>query len=203
MEKNTTTTTTNTTASTEAQSTTPAQTNDARLEDLIQRAVDRATNKLGNDNKKLREENEKLKKEKLSDEELKQLELKEKDAELTEREKKLLDKENRLIAIKAIKEIGLDDGSNASLDLVDFVMGEDEKAIKDKVKVFDALVKRFVQAEVDRVFKSNGRKPGVGNAGVAGEDDKTNSVAVRLGQNTAKANKAAKSTLDYYLGGNK
>lgn len=173
---------------------------DSRMEALIQRAVDRATNKLGNDNKKLRAENEKLKKEKLTEEELRQLELKERDEALNEREKALLDRENRMIAIKAIKDIGLDDGSSASLDLVDFVMGEDEEAIKGKVKVFDELVKRFVKAEVDRVFKNNGRTPGVGNAAAGEDEGKQNSVAVQLGKNATQANKAARSTRDYYLG---
>lgn len=174
----------------------------SNLEDMIQRAVDRATNKLGNENKKLRGELETLKKEKLSDDELKQLEMQEKEREIAEREKRLQEKENRLLAIKAIKEIGLDDGSDASLALVDFVMGEDEAAIKERVKVFDALVKRFVTAQVDKVFKSNGRTPGVGNT-AAIDTKKKDSVAVRIGQNTAKANEKAKTTLDYYTGGKK
>ena len=174
---------------------------DSKIEALIQRAVDRATNKLGNDNKKLRDQIKKMEREKLSDEELRQLELNERDAELTEREKALQDRENRLTAIKAIKEIGLDDGSNASLDLVDFVMADDEETIKSRVKVFDALVKRFVKAEVDRVFKSNGRNPGVGNAAATEDESKQNSVAVQLGKNAAQVDKIARSTIDHYLGG--
>lgn len=174
------------------------------LEALIQRAVDRATNKLGNDNKKLREENEKLKKAKLSDDELKQLEFQEKEKEIAERERQLQEKENRLYAIKAIKEIGLDDGSDASLALVDFVMANDENAIKDRVKSFDALVKRFVQAQVDKTFKSVGRTPGKGASAAGNEDgNKDDSVAVRIGKSTAQANKAAQSTLNYYVGGNR
>ena len=171
-----------------------------KLEDLVQRAVDRATNKLGNENKKLRDQIKKMEREKLSGDEIKELELRDKENEIAEREKALQDRENRLIAIKAIKEIGLDDGSNASLDLVDFVMGEDEETIKGKVKVFDELVKRFVKAEVDRVFKSNGRTPGVGNAAAGEDEGKQNSVAVQLGRNTVQANKTARSTLDHYLG---
>lgn len=178
-----------------------AQQADSRLEDLVQRAVDRATNKLGNENKKLRDQIKQMERAKLSDDEVKALELKEKDAELTERERALTEKENRLIAIKAIKEIGLDDGSNAALDLVDFVMADDEETIKGRIKVFDALVKRFVKAEVDRAFKSNGRTPGVGNTAAADGDNKKDSVAVQLGKNAANANKTARSTLDYYLGG--
>lgn len=170
-----------------------------KLEELVQRAVDRATNKLGNENKKLRDQIKKMEREKLSGDEIKELELRDKESEIAEREKALQDRENRLIAIKAIKEIGLDDGSNASLDLVDFVMGEDEETIRGRVKVFDDLVKRFVKAEVDRVFKSNGRTPGVGNAG-AEDESKQNSAAVQLGRNAAQAQKTARSTRDHYLG---
>lgn len=172
------------------------------LEALIQRAVDRATNKLGNENKKLRGQIDELKKAKLSDDELKQLEMQEKEKEIAEREKLLKERENRLVAIKAIKEIGLDDGSNASLDLVDFVMAEDEDGIKERVKSFSDLVKRFVQSEVDKTFKANGRTPARGTASATTET-KTESIATVLGQNAAKANKAAKSTLDFYIGGNK
>ena len=173
---------------------------DSKMEALIQRYVDRATNKLGNENKKLRDQIKKMEREKLSGDEIKELELRDKENEIAEREKALLDRENRLSAIKAIKEIGLDDGSNDSLALVDFVMADDEEAIKGKVKVFDALVKRFVKAEVDRVFKSNGRTPGIGNAAAAEDDGKQNSMAVQLGKNAAQANKTARNTIDYYLG---
>jgi len=177
------------------------KTQNTDFEDLIQRAVDRATNKLGNENKKLRGEIDALKKANMSESELRQLEIKEKEKEIAEREQKLLEKENRLLAIKAIKEVGLDDGSDASLALVDFVMAEDEAAIKERVKAFDGLVKRFVKSEVDKVFKASGRTPGKGSANDT--ETKADSVAVRIGQNTAKANKTAQSTLDYYIGGKK
>lgn len=190
-------TTTQTTASATQKSET--QTN---LETLIQSAVDRATNKLGNENKNLRKQIEDLKKANLSESELKQLEMQEKEKALADRERQLAEKENRLLAIKAIKEIGLDDGSDASLALVDFVMAEDETAIKERVKTFNALVKRIVQAEVDKVFKTNGRNPGKGST-AAETDKKNDTVAVRMGQNTAKINKAAQSTLNYYIGGKK
>lgn len=171
------------------------------IEALIQRAVDRATNKLGNENKKLRGQIDDLRKAKLSDDELKQLEMQEKEKEIAEREKQLQERENRLIAIKAIKEIGLDDGSDASLDLVDFVMADDEDGIKARVKSFNNLVKRFVQAEVDKTFKTNGRTPAKGTSSAS--ETKTESIATRLGQNAANANKAAQSTLEYYIGGKK
>lgn len=200
--------TSSSTANTQAQTngdtaaSTASESKIGNLEELIQRAVDRATNKLGNENKKLRGQIDELKKAKLSDDELKQLEIQEKEKEIAEREQRLAEKENRLLAIKAIKEIGLDDGSDASLALVDFVMADDEAGIKERVKTFDALVKRFVQAEVDRVFKSNGRTPGKGTS-AASETEKNDSIAVQIGQKAAKANKAAQSTLDYYIGGKK
>lgn len=194
------------TQATATQSATETSTNQdtkqTNFEELVQKAVDRATNKLGNENKKLREEMDKLKKEKLSDEELKKLEMQEKEKEIAEREQRLLEKENRLTAIKAIKEAGLDDGSDLSLSLVDFVMGDDESAITEKVKTFKTLVDRFVQANVDKVFKANGRAPGKSATGT-GDTEKKDSVAVRMGQKTAEANKAAQNTLNYYIGGNK
>lgn len=132
------------------------------LEVLVQKAVDRATNKLGNENKSLRERLEKLQREKLTEEERKQIELQEKETAIAERERAIKASENRLYAIKAIKSAELDDGSSNALDLIDFVMGEDEAAIDSKVKAFSELVKRFVKAEVDKTFRDNGRNPAKG-----------------------------------------
>lgn len=129
------------------------------LEKIIQRAVDRATNRLGNDNKKLRQQLEALKKSKLTAEEAAELERKEREDDLAERERALQEKENRLYAIKAIKAAGLDDGSDRALELVDFVIGGSEADIDTKVKAFGGLVKKFVKAEVDRTFKQHGRTP--------------------------------------------
>lgn len=170
------------------------------IEKMIQRAVDRATNKLGNENKKLRSDLETERKKNLSDKEIKELELQEKEKEIADREKALAEKENRLIAIKAIKEVGLDDGSDASLAIVDFVMAEDEEGIKERVKTFNALVDRIVKAKVDGMFKSAGRTPGVGTDSAGSQTD---SLAARMGKNTASANKAAQSVLDHYIGGKK
>lgn len=137
----------------------------ANIEKLIQSAVDRATNKLGNDNKQLRQTIDKMKKEKMTDEERRQYEMDEKEREIADREKALREKENRLYAIKAIKSAGLDDGSDKALELVEFVMGEDEAAIDGRVKAFAALVQKFVKGEVDKTFKSKGREPGKGSGG--------------------------------------
>ena len=175
--------------------------NGSKLESLIQSAVDRATNKLGNENKKLRGEIETLKKAKLSDDELKQLEMQEKEKEIADRERALTEKENRLIAIKEIKAAGLDDGSDASLAIVDFVMAEDEAGIKERVKAFDALVKRIVKSQVDAVFKANGRTPGVGTDTAAAAGGQNDSIAVRMGKHAAASNQKSRSILDNYIGG--
>lgn len=173
----------------------------SELETLIQKAVDRATNKLGNENKKLRNELEAARKAKLSDDEIKQLEMQEKEKEIADRERALTEKENRLIAIKEIKAAGLDDGSDASLAIVDFVMAENEEGIKERVKAFNALVERIVKTKVDGVFKANGRTPGVGTDSAANAGGKNDSIAARLGKNAANTNKAAQSVLDHYIGG--
>lgn len=132
------------------------------IEKLIQQAVDRATNKLGNENKRLREENETIKKEKLTAEERAELEKKQ-EREQFERERAEFQLEkNKMYAIKAIKAAGLDDGSDKSLELVNFVLGEDEKEIDARVKAFGDLVKKFVASEVDKTFKSAGRNPAKG-----------------------------------------
>lgn len=172
----------------------------AEVEKLINSAVDRATNKLGNDNKKLRKDLETERKKNLSDKEIKDLELQEKEKEIAERERALTEKENRLFAIKAIKEVGLDDGSDASLAIVDFVMADDEDGTRERAKTFKALVDRIVTAKVEGVFKSAGRTPGVGTDSAGSQTD---SFAARMGKNTANANKVAQSVFDHYMGGNK
>ena len=168
------------------------------IEKLIQKAVDRATNKLGNENKKLRDQCDALKKEKLSDDEIKKLELADKEADIADREAKLTEKENRWFAIKAIKEAGLDDGGNNALELVDFVMSDSEEATKAKVKTFSDLVKKFVAAQVNQTFKSNGRNPETGGSG---ETNVTNNIAAKVGKIAADRNEAATKVLNHYLGG--
>lgn len=134
----------------------------------IQSAIDRATNKLGNEKKRLEEQLEKMKKEKMTDEERKTYELQEKERTIQEREALLKQKENKLYAIKALKKAGLDDGSDTSLELAEFIIGDDEAAIDSKVKCFSALINKMVAAEVDKIFKTNGGKPSKGgpSAGV-------------------------------------
>lgn len=199
------TTATNTTAQTNQTQTAAPETTqrETNLDKLIQRAVDRVTNKLGNENKKLREENDTLKKANLSDAEVRQMEIQDKEKEIAEREKALAEKENRWAAMKAIKEAGLDDGGDAALAIVDFVMAENEDAIKERVKAFGSLVERIVKGKVEAVFKANGRTPGVGSDSAANAGGQTESLAVRMGKQAAQTNQNSRSILDHYMGGKK
>lgn len=138
---------------------------ETKIAKAVQAAVDRATNKLGNANKKLKEDLEKERKKNLSAEELKQLELQEKETELAQKEQEIREKENRMYVIKALKKAELDDGSEDTLDLVEFVLGEDETAIDLKVKALQKFAQRVAKNTTDGIYKANGRTPGKGNAG--------------------------------------
>lgn len=135
------------------------------IDTLIEKAVDRATNKLGNENKALREKLEKLKKTKLSAEEIAEEERREKETALAEREAAVKAAENRMFALKQIKKIGLDSGDETAIQIVDLVMGEDEDAISENVSALKKLVDSLVAVEVDKAFKSTGRVPGKGKSG--------------------------------------
>lgn len=135
------------------------------IDKLIEKAVDRATNKLGNENKALREKLEKLKKTKLSAEEIAEEERREKETALAEREAAVKAAENRMFALKQIKKIGLDSGDETAIQIVDLVMGEDEDAISENVSALKKLVDSLVAAEVDKAFKSTGRVPSKGKSG--------------------------------------
>jgi len=138
---------------------------EAKIAKAVQAAVDRATNKLGNANKKLKEDLEKERKKNLSAEELKQLELQEKETELAQKEQEIREKESRMYAIKALKKAELDDGSEDTLDLVEFVLGEDETTIDLKVKALQKFAQRVAKNTTDGIYRANGRTPGKGNAG--------------------------------------
>lgn len=148
----------------------PKKPEGADLEKLIQQAVDRATNKLGNENKGLREELEKIRKEKLTADELKALEDEEKEKNLADREAAVKAAENKMYAVKAIKKAGLDDGSESALDILALVNGSDEATIDANVKALKALVDKLVKAEVDKTFKGNGRSPEKGAGGADGNN---------------------------------
>ena len=141
----------------------PVQKNE---EQVIQQAVDRATNKLGNENKILRQMVEALKREKLTEEERRNLELEEKEAEILQREKAIQEKENRLYAIRGIKEAGLDDGSDRALELAELVVAEGQDQIDGRIQALGDLVKKCVRVEVDKTFKQGGRNPIKGSGGI-------------------------------------
>ena len=194
----TTSTTVNSTTGQNGDKTTQNVSNTPSIEELIQKAVDQATNKLGNDNKRLRESLQKLQNEKLTDDEKKNLELEEKERNLADREAKLQEKINREFALKSIKEAGLDDGGSNSLELIDFVVCNNEKDTLNRVKAFGELVNKFVKAEVDKTFKQHGRNP---NSSVGDDSQGTSSVAEQLGKTRAEMAKKSNDTLSYYLGG--
>lgn len=144
--------------------------NEKLLEKKIQQAVDRATNKLGKDNKVLREELEKLRKEKLTAAELKEIEDAEKEKDLAEREAAVKALENKMYAVSAIKKAGLDDGSETALDILNLVNAGDEESIDNNIKALKALVDKLVKAEVEKTFKSGGRNPEKGSGGSDGDN---------------------------------
>uniref|UniRef100_UPI004055E0FD capsid assembly scaffolding protein Gp46 family protein n=1 Tax=Acetatifactor sp. TaxID=1872090 RepID=UPI004055E0FD len=144
--------------------------NEKLLEKKIQQAVDRATNKLGNDNKKLKEELEKLRKEKLTAAELKEIEDAEKEKDLAEREAAVKALENKMYAVSAIKKAGLDDGSETALDILNLVNAGDEESIDKNIKALKALVDKLVKAEIEKTFRSGGRNPEKGGSGSDGDN---------------------------------
>lgn len=175
------------------------QNSTADLDKLVQARADKLTAEMGKKNALLQKELDKLKKEKMTADELKQLEMSEKEKELAEREKMLLDRENRLLAIKAIKAAGLDDGSDKALELVDFVIADSEDAINNKVKAFGELVNKFVESKVNETFKKNGRNPNGSNTNnVADKGD--NTIAEKLGKVRAERDKKSDDIRKYYTG---
>lgn len=173
----------------------------ANIEKMIQSALDRERNKHGNEMKKLRAELEAERKKNLSESEIKDLEMKQEREQFELERAEFKREKNKLFAIKALSEIGLNDGSDDSLALVDFVMADDEDGIKERVKTLNTLIERAVKIKVDGVFKANGRTPGVGSetaANAGGEYD----YATRSGKNAAATNQKSRSILDSYgLGG--
>lgn len=145
----------------------PAPATEPDYKKMMQSAVDRVRNQMGNENKKLRQQLEAIKKNHLTEAQAAELERQQREEELAEREKTLRDEKNRWYAMKAIKAAGLDDGSEKALELVDYVLGGDESEIDAKVKAFGSLVNRFVKAGVEKTFKQHGRNPGQGTG--AGE----------------------------------
>ncbi len=135
-----------------------------KIDKLLQSRLDKAMAKERKEKADLQKRLERLQQSKLTDDEIKQVELEEKERTIAEREKAIAEKENRLYAVKAIKEAGLDDGSDVALSLVDFVMGEDETEINAKIKCFKKLFDRAIAAEIDKRFKEGGYTPQKGGS---------------------------------------
>ena len=169
------------------------------IEKIVQAKVDRITADLGKKNADLQKQVDKLKREKMSDDEIKQLEMEEKEKSIADKEKALLDRENKLTAINALKEVGLDDGSKDALELVDFIIADDEENIKARATTLKKLIDKRVSAEVAKTFKQNGRTP---NGGTQEQDaaSKETSLAQKLGKAKAAQNKTADDVLKYYKG---
>lgn len=126
---------------------------------LVQSRVDSLMAAERKEKAELKKKVERLEREKLTEDEIKQLEFEEKEKALEEKERALNERLNREYAQKALREAGLDDGSETAFALVDFVMGADETEIDDKVKSFKELFNKAVSTEVNKRFKDAGRTP--------------------------------------------
>ena len=169
------------------------------IEKIVQAKVDRITADLSEKNANLQKQVDKLKREKMSDDEIKQLEMEEKEKSIADKEKALLDRENKLTAINALKEVGLDDGSKDALELVDFIIADDEENIKARATTLKKLIDKRVSAEVAKTFKQNGRTPN-GRTQEQDAASKETSLAQKLGKAKAAQNKTADDVLKYYKG---
>lgn len=141
----------------------PAQFDMETIERIVQSRVDKL---MAPERKKSAETEKKykaLQKQLMTADEIKQAEIAEKEQALAAREKELQDRLNREYAQKALREAGLDDGSETAFSLADFVMGEDETEIKEKVRTFKELFDKAVTAEVNKRFKDAGYKPKQGS----------------------------------------
>lgn len=148
---------------TEPEPTEPEPAAESITMEQIERIVQSRVDKLMAPERKKHAETEKkyksLQQQLMTAEEVKQAEFAEKEEALAAREKELQDRLNREYAQKALREAGLDDGSETAFALVDFVIGEDETVIDEKVKSFKELFNKAVKTEVDKRFKEAGRTP--------------------------------------------
>lgn len=194
--------TTNNTSGTEGQknASNDATKNNPTLEQLIQSAVDRATNKLGNENKELRKQIDELVKKNMTDAERVEHERKQEREQFEQEKAQFIAEKNRLHAVTALAKADLNIASDKLDTLVGLVMGADEKAIDENVKNLNEVIKTIVADKVAQTFKDNGRNPvGSGNAD-AKKDDK-NDIGSTLGKATAAANAKSNDVLKHYLGG--
>ena len=171
------------------------------IEKLIQSAVDRATQKLGTENKKLRTQIDELVKKQLTDDERIELERKQERAAFEAEKAQFLQEKNKLHAINALSKADFKIEADKLQTLVPLVMGADENAINSNVKALSDIVKSLVAAEVDSTFKDNGRNPsGSGNADNNGKTkNKGELLAERLGKERSEQEKKSRVILDKYI----
>ena len=113
------------------------------VSERISKAVAEAKKEAEAELKKVRRELDSVKKAHMTEDEKKQADLTERERELAQREAELQNERSRMYAVKAIKKAGLDDGGDNALELVDFVLGDDEAQIDARVKAFGALVQKL------------------------------------------------------------
>lgn len=168
------------------------------LEQLIQSAVDRATNKLGNENKKLRSQLDELVKQKMTDEERIELERQQEREQFEQEKAQFLEEKNKLFAVNALAKAELNIETDKLPSLIALVMGKDETAISENVRNLSDIVKTLVASKVEETFKNNGRSPsGSGNEGQK-DNDKGSTIAERLGKERAEQEKRSREILDKF-----
>lgn len=169
------------------------------LEQLIQSAVDRATNKLGNENKELRAQMDELIKQKMTDEERIELERKQERDRFEQEKAQFLQEKHQLYAINALSKAELSVESDKLGTLVSLVMGADENEINSNVKALSDIVKTLVASKVESTFKENGRNPaGSGNPDSKDKKNKGELLAEKLGQERAEQEKKSREILDRF-----
>ena len=169
---------------------------------FIQSEVDRLMADERKNSATLKKENEKLKKEKMTADELKKYEDEQKAKQLEDREKAITDRENRYYALNAVLKADIGVDSAIAEEVVSLVLGSNSDEIDGRIATLTKVVNKLSANKVDSTFKANGRTP-KGASGNGEETKKTESVAEKLGKQTAETNKQASSVLNSYLGGNK
>ena len=171
------------------------------IEKLVQSRVDKITADLGKKLAASQKEVEKLKKDAMSAEEVKKYEDEQRSKDLADREKAITEKENRYYALNAVLKANIGVDSDVANDVVDLVMGADNGEIDGKIATLTKIVNKLSANKVDGVFKQNGRDPKGSGGGEGGK--KENTIAEKLGQRAADANKQANDILNHYIGGKK
>lgn len=137
------------------------------INDAVQKQLGAANKEHQKQKKALEDELERLKTEKMTEEERQKHELEKQLKDFETQKLELQQEKNKMHAIKSVKKLGLDDGSDNVLDLIDVVVAgaSSEEEIDARVSKFNALVQTFVKSQVDERFKDGGREPNKGKGG--------------------------------------